>query len=128
MSDTHGTIHWTELNTTDVDAAKAYYAKVCSWEFDSMPMEEGGEYHVAKVGEQIVAGIFDLAAIPEMKDMDAHWLTYIAVDDVDAMARETESMGGKVHRAPWDVPDVGRVAILTDPTGAGFGAMTPSDR
>lgn len=127
MSNLHGTIHWTELNTHDVAAAKDYYAKTCGWSFDSMPMEDGIEYHVAKSGEQMVAGIFDLKAMPEMKDLPSHWLTYIAVDDVDAATKETEAMGGKIYRAPWDVPGVGRVAIIADPTGAGFGLMTPSD-
>lgn len=127
MSDQHGTIHWTELNTNDVDAAKAYYAKICGWSFDSMPMEQGGEYHVGRIGDQMIAGIFDLSAMPEMKDMLSHWLTYLAVDDVDAAAAETRAIGGQIYRAPWDVPGVGRVAIVADPTGAGFGIMTPAE-
>ncbi|MEM9584097.1 MAG: VOC family protein [Pseudomonadota bacterium] len=127
MSTPHGTIHWTELNTRDVDAAKAYYSKLCGWSFDTMPMEEGGTYCIGKIGDQMVAGLFDLTVMPETKDMESHWLTYIAVDDVDAAAKETEESGGKVYRAPWDVPGVGRVAIVADPTGAGFGIMTPSD-
>jgi len=126
MSANHGTIHWTELNTQNVEAAKAYYAKLCGWSFDSMPMEEGGMYHVAMLGDQMIAGLFDLSAMTEMKDFESHWLTYLAVDDVDASAKETESLGGKIYRAPWDVPGVGRVAIVADPTGAGFGIMTPT--
>lgn len=127
MSAQHGTIHWTELNTRDVEAAKAYYQKICGWTFDSMPMEEGGQYYIAKIGDQMVAGLFDLSVMPEMAEMDAHWLTYLAVDDVDAAAKETEALGGQIYRAPWEVPGVGRVAIVADPTGAGFGVMTPSE-
>ncbi len=125
MSETHGTVHWTELNTHDVEAAKAYYAKVCGWSFDEMPMDEGA-YYVAMKGEEMVAGLFDLALMPEMKDLPSHWLTYLAVDDVDASATDTEAMGGTIIRAPWDVDGVGRVAIVSDPSGAAFGLMTPS--
>ncbi len=125
MSETHGTVHWTELNSHDVEKAKAYYARVCGWEYDAMPMAEG-TYHIAKLGEQMVAGLFDLAVMPEMKDLPSHWLTYLAVDDVDAAAKETEAMGGNIIRAPWDVEGVGRIAIVSDPSGAALGLMTPS--
>ncbi|WP_298293935.1 VOC family protein [uncultured Litoreibacter sp.] len=125
MSETHGTVHWTELNTHDVDKAIAYYTKLCGWSFDKMPME-GADYHIAMKGDQMVAGMFDLAAMPEMKDLPSHWLTYLAVEDVDAAAKDTEALGGTIIRAPWDVEGVGRIAILTDPSGAAFGMMTPS--
>lgn len=125
MSDLHGTIHWTELNTRDVDKAVAYYTKVCGWRFDKTPMENG-DYYVAMKGDQMVAGVFDLTVMPGMKDLPSHWLTYLAVDDVDAAANETEAMGGSVIRAPWDVEGVGRIAILSDPSGAAFGMMTPA--
>jgi predicted enzyme related to lactoylglutathione lyase len=125
MSETHGTVHWNELNTHHVGKAKAYYAKVCGWSFDSMPMEDG-EYHVARIGEQMIAGVFDLSGMPEMKELPSHWLTYLSVDDVDATAQETQAMGGKIMRAPWDVPGVGRVSIICDPSGAALGIMTPS--
>jgi predicted enzyme related to lactoylglutathione lyase len=121
----HGTIHWNELNTFAPDKARAFYESVLGWAFDAMPME-GGTYLVARQGEAMVAGIFDmkLAGLPET--MPSHWLTYIAVDDVDARARQVEASGGKVLRAPWDVPGVGRVAIIQDAAGAGLGLITPA--
>jgi len=125
MSDLHGTVHWTELMTRDVAKAKAYYAKVCGWEFDEVPMEEG-IYHIARVGETMVAGIMDLADMPGMEAATPYWMTYLAVDDVDAAVKETAAMGGGVHRAPWDVEGVGRVAMISDPAGAALGIMTPT--
>ncbi|MEM7471613.1 MAG: VOC family protein [Pseudomonadota bacterium] len=127
MSEMHGTVHWTELNTHNIKAAKAYYADVCGWSFDTMPMEGEGEYTVGRLGEQMVAGLFDISAIPEMKDIPSHWLTYLAVDDVDAAVSATKAMGGQVYREPWDISGVGRIAIVADPSGASFGLMTPSD-
>jgi predicted enzyme related to lactoylglutathione lyase len=47
------------------------------------------------------------------------------VEDVDAAAKMTEELGGKVLLAPTDVPGFGRAAVLRDPQGAAFGVFTP---
>ena len=45
---------------------------------------------------------------------------YIAVDDVDAYAERVKAAGGAIHRAPDDIPGVGRFSVATDPHGAVF--------
>lgn len=125
MSDMHGKIWWSELMTRDVEGAKAYYAATCGWAFDAMPMSEG-TYHVGMAGGQPVAGIMDMAGLPGMEDVPPHWFTYIAVDDVDAAGAATETAGGTIIRPPFDVENVGRIVIVTDPTGAAVGLMTPA--
>ncbi|KNG92623.1 VOC family protein [Pseudaestuariivita atlantica] len=126
MGNRHGDIHWSELMTRDVAAARDYYSRVCGWTIDTMPMPEG-EYNVAKVGDDMVAGMMDMSAMPGMEDAPAHWFTYIAVADVDAAAAETKDAGGMVLRPPFDVPNVGRIVIVADPGGAAVGLMTPSE-
>jgi hypothetical protein len=123
--DDHGRIHWTELNTFEPAKARAFYEALLGWEIDEMPMP-GGSYLVARVGEDMVAGIFDmkLGGLPEKTP--SHWFTYIAVDDVDVRVAQVEAAGGKILRKPWDIPGVGRVAIIQDAAGAGVGLMTPS--
>lgn len=127
MSDIHGEIHWTELMTRDLDAAKRYYAETCGWSWQVMPMEGGGEYHIAMRGEEMVAGAMDMTGMPEMDQIPAHWFTYLAVDDVDAATAHTKELGGQVMREPFDVAGVGRISIVSDPSGAAVGLMTPSD-
>lgn len=124
-SDYHGEIHWPELMTRNLDAAKSYYAEICGWTWQVMPMEEGGEYHIAMRGEEMVAGAMDLAWLPDMEETPPRWFTYVAVKVEDAAAAKTTEMGGQVIRAPFDVAEVGRVAIVTGPSGAGVGLMTP---
>ncbi|MXU64457.1 VOC family protein [Oceanomicrobium pacificus] len=126
MSDLHGRIHWTELMTRDVQGAIDYYTKVCGWSVDGMEMPEG-MYYVAKKGDDMVAGMMNMAEMPGMEDVPPHWFSYIAVDDVDKAVDQTRSGGGTVMREPWDVGGVGRIAIIKDPTGAAIGLMTPSD-
>ena len=127
MSESHGKVWWNELNTRDTEGAKAYYGSVCGWSFDTMPMQDGsGDYIVAKIGDDMVCGIFDLSLVPGLDEVPSHWMTYFAVDDVDVAASETEAAGGQVMRPPWDVKGVGRISTIKDPTGAVMGLMTPA--
>ena len=128
MSEIHGTVYWNELNTRDVEAAKAYYGAICGWSFDTMPMTDGqGDYVVGKLGDQMVGGMFDMTGMPGMDQVPPHWLTYFGVDDVDAATKATAENGGTVIREPFDVTGVGRIAIVQDASGAAIGLMTPSD-
>jgi len=45
-------------------------------------------------------------------------MIYVAVDDVDENAKLAEELGAKIIRGPMDIPNVGRMAIIEDPTGA----------
>lgn len=126
MSDSHGTVCWSELMTRDPAAAKDYYGKVAGWSFSTMAMDGGTDYHVASIGDKMVAGIMDVARMEGMEGVPPTWFTYIAVDDVDLAVQQTRDGGGTVNREPWDIAGVGRIAIVTDPTGATFGLMTPS--
>ncbi len=128
MSEQQGAVWWTELMTREPGRARDYYAEICGWTFEEMDMAGGeGTYIVGKHGERAVIGIFDTSRKPEMQDMPPHWLSYFAVDDVDAATERTRALGGAVHRPPWDIPGVGRIAVVSDPTGAAMGLITPAD-
>lgn len=126
MSDMHGLTWWSELVTRNPEAARSYYGALCGWGWDRMETGEGGDYHVAVVQGRPVAAVMDMTGVPGMDRVPTRWFTYIAVDDVDAAVRATEERGGKVIRPPFDVPGVGRIAILEDPGGAAVGMMTPA--
>ncbi|MCJ8143490.1 VOC family protein [Ancylobacter sp. A5.8] len=119
----HGTIIWNELNTPDPEAARAFYATMFGWSFSAFPMADG-EYWIIRHGDKDLGGIFPLTA-PEFRDIPAHWLTYFAVDDVDAQVAAAVEAGGAVAKAPFDVPGVGRIAVVQDATGAYMAWMTP---
>lgn len=128
MAYDHGEIHWTELMTRDLEAAREFYAEVAGWSYQTMPMSDGsGDYHVAMVGERMVAGLMDITGMPGMDEVPAHWFTYIAVRDVDAAAKATAANGGTVVRPVFEVPGVGRIAVVQDPGGAAVGLMTPAE-
>lgn len=122
----HGTFCWNELTTSKVEPAKRFYTETLGWTFDGMPMPNG-TYWLAKSGDQMAAGIFDTSGT-DMESMPEFWLSYIAVDDVDARVAKAKKAGASVVREPFDVPGVGRIAILKQPNGAGIGWMTPVPR
>jgi predicted enzyme related to lactoylglutathione lyase len=71
-----------------------------------------------------VGGIFDISS-PDFQGVPESWMSYIAVDDVDARVAKAVKAGAKLMKPAFDVPGVGRIAILMQPDGAGIGWMTP---
>ena len=122
----HGHFHWNELVTRDVEKAKKFYAGTVGWTFDAMPMPDG-TYWVAKMGDAFVGGLFPIAG-PQWEGVPEHWMSYLAVDDVDARVEKAQSAVAKLMRPAFDIPGVGRIAILTEPGGAGVGWITPVPR
>ncbi len=123
----HGTFYWNELATTDVDGAKAFYSEMIGWNFDAMPMPdtEGGTYWILKSGDDMAGGL--MAMPPAVPDgTPPYWMSYVAVDDVDAAMAKVPDLGGSVLTEPFDIPNVGRMGVIQDPQGAVVSLMTPA--
>lgn len=120
----HGTFHWNELMTNDVDAAKAFYAETIGWTYDEFPMESGTYWVIMQDGKPAGGMMAWPDAAPEGEG--PRWFAHLAVDDVDARVAGVVAAGGKVLREPFDIPMVGRVAIVEDVTGASMGWITPA--
>jgi predicted enzyme related to lactoylglutathione lyase len=119
----HGHFHWNELLTRNVEGAKKFYGETIGWTFNAMPMPEGA-YWLAMYGAQPVAGLFPLSS-PQYDGVPECWMSYLAVDDVDARVKKAIAAGAKLMKPIFEVPNVGRIAVLTEPGGAGVGWMTP---
>ena len=122
----HGTFFWSELNTSDVEKAKAFFGQTIGWTFATMPNGDP-TYWIAFNDDVPQAGIVPLSMFAP-PGAPPHWFSYLAVDDVDKRLEALITAGGVILRAPFDVPDVGRIAIVQDPTGAPMGWMTPVER
>ena len=120
----HGHFYWNELMTRDAEKAKKFYGTTIGWTFEAMPMPDGGTYWVAKMGDQYVGGLFPLTS-PQFDGVPESWMAYLAVDDVDARVKKAVAAGAKLMRPIFDIKGVGRIAILTEPGGAGIGWITP---
>jgi len=113
------TFPWHELYVADTAQAKAFYSEVLGWGIEEYPMGEMGTYTMLQANGKAVAGIMGTNT-PQMGHIPAHWAVYVGVDDVDATITKAESLGASVVVPPMDVPNVGRMALLSDPQGAHF--------
>lgn len=113
--DEPGAMCWREVNVRDLPAASAFYTALFGLESRPMP-DPAMTYHTLHLGEQTVGGILQMDHHwpPELP---AHWMTYFAVDDLDAALKRVEAGGGKVHVPPFDTP-YGRISVISDPVGA----------
>jgi len=128
MPNQHGDFIWYELLTDDADAAQAFYADVFGWTARGAG-QPGMDYRLFEARDGEVGGLMPIS--DEMKAGGARpvWLGYIAVDDVDASVASITAAGGKAQMPAMDIPDVGRLAMMSDPQGAPFYVMRgASDR
>lgn len=121
MAGQNGVFGWNELMTTDVDAAMAFYAATVGWTFDEMKMGFS-TYWLAKTNGRPACGIMDMTGVAA-PGVAPHWFSYIVVDDLDARVVNVEPAGGVIQRKPFFIPGVGRIAIISDSTGATVGLM-----
>jgi predicted enzyme related to lactoylglutathione lyase len=111
----------TELSTTDVEKAKAFYGKLFDWKLEDMPVGEGMTYTTIGVGEGTGGGM--------MKQMvpgaPSAWMPYVGVADIQASTKKAKSLGATILRDVTPVMELGWLSILEDPTGAVIGLWQP---
>ena len=124
MPDTrqHGTFAWNELATSDPERAMEFFRRTLGWTFEEFSLEEG-PYWVASADGTPVCGIGNMAT-GAVAAAEPYWFGFIEVDDIDRRIEMARSEGAAILRPPHDVPGVGRVAVVRDPTGAAIGWMT----
>jgi len=120
---THGAFSWCELMTTDPDAARDFYSQLFGWGSKSMDMPNG-QYTTLQVGDTSIAGLTKIPA--DAKGMPPNWGCYVTVKDVDAACTRVKELGGNVIMPPFEIPTVGRMAVIQDPQGAPLSIITYS--
>src|SRR4051794_22979246 len=109
-----GTFSWSDLSTTDVDGAKAFYGALFGWTARDDDIPGGGTYTMFFLNGREVAG--GSAGAPAQGP--PHWNAYVTVASADETAERAAGSGATVVAPPFDVMDAGRMAVFQDPTGA----------
>jgi len=122
---TAGTFSWTDLSTTDQDAAKTFYTELFGWEINDAPIGDGSYYSMASIGGKDVAAISTQPQQQRDAAVPPTWNSYITVQSADAALERAGQLGGTVHAPAFDVMDVGRMGVVQDPQGAFFMAWEP---
>ncbi|MEV5547316.1 VOC family protein [Streptomyces sp. NPDC052309] len=107
---------WAELGTSDLEAAKRFYARLFGWRPETDPRQQAGGYTIARLGDAAVAALTQLY----QQAQPVAWNVSFAVSDADTAVRRITEAGGAVPLGPRDVFDAGRFAVAVDPTGAVF--------
>ncbi len=115
-----GAFSWFELGTTDDAGAKTFYADLFGWQPNDVAMDEQFSYTLLRIEDQDVAGLYGLMPEQRAQQVPPHWLSYVAVASVDEAVARAEALGGSVVTGPHDVFELGRMAVLQDPTGGVF--------
>ncbi len=117
---------WVETLQPDPRAALEFYGALFGWDaIGPGPMPDGGEYFVARLHGDDVAGI---ATLPPGGIAQPAWTTYIRAGELETTVRHVLAAGGRVIVAPFDAPPAGRIAIVEAPTGATFGLWESGER
>ena len=114
MVGSHGRFIWYELMTTDMEAAKTFYAEVVGWGTQDASTL-GIAYTLFTAGEASVSGLMDLSEDARKLGLRPTWLGYVGVNDVDASADRIKQLGGSVHVPPTDIPHISRFSVAVDP-------------
>ena len=118
-----GSFCWIELMAADAKGARDYYSQLFNWTVNEIPMGEMGTYYIFQKDGADSAAMFERT--PDMAGVPPFWMSYIAVEDADAATEKAKGLGAAVHKAPFDVFDNGRMAVLADPQGAAFSVWQP---
>ena len=118
MAATANSFVWYELMTSDLTAAETFYKGVVGWATQDAGMPE--PYTMVLAGGRAIGGLMTIPEEARKMGAPPCWVGYIGVPDVDAAAARVQAAGGALHRAPDDIPGVGRFAVVADPQGAGF--------
>jgi predicted enzyme related to lactoylglutathione lyase len=121
MVSRHGRFIWYELITTEVAAAKAFYAKVVGWNAQDASTP-GLAYSLFAAGSAPVGGLMELPEDARKMGATPRWVGYVGVDDADVAAERIKHLGGTVYVAPTN-SNIGRVSVIADPQTASLGIV-----
>ncbi len=119
-----GKFVWYDLITDDVAAVKVFYGGLFGWEFDDIETEKDNFTLASHRGVPIAGIVYLEREDPAVSQ--SQWVSSVSVPDVDRAAEYVKEQGGELHWGPKDVPDRGRVAIVSDPQGALFALVRAS--
>ena len=108
---------WNELQTSDIDNAKAFYGSVFGW---TSEIDQNG-YVVFSADGRAQAGAMKID--DSWGTVPPNWAVYFLVENVESYAAKTKDLGGSVAVPPTVAGEIGKFAALQDPQGGAFTVM-----
>jgi predicted enzyme related to lactoylglutathione lyase len=123
-SHAQGTFCWFELVANDAPTARRFYTTLLGWQIHEIPMGPESVYTIFRLNGRDVAAMYPREP-EDQKRGPTHWRSYVAVTSSDEMAAKARELGAEIIAEPFDAADVGRMAMIQDPTGASFALWQP---
>jgi len=120
-----GTFCWVELGTSNGNAGKKFYSELFSWDTEDYPTGPNMVYTMLRLDGKDVGGLYQLTDEMTSQGVPPHWLSYVSANNADETAAKVKEQGGALIKEPFDVMDIGRMAVVQDPTGAVFAIWQP---
>ena len=109
-----------ELCTPDAAKAKDFYSSLFGWSFTDNVMGPDMIYSTFKPDSGPGGGLYSMPGMPPF------WLAYVGVEDINASTEKATSLGATIHKGPMEIPNIGWMTILVDPTGATIALFQPA--
>ncbi len=117
---------WHELVSKDQAASGTFFSQLFGWTRKEVDAGKFGTYTLFMKDGQEIGGMMN--PTPDTPRKGSFWLAYLEVENIDHCAKRAPLLGGSVVVPPHDVPDVGRICVVADPTGALTYLMQPAAR
>jgi predicted enzyme related to lactoylglutathione lyase len=95
-----GRFVWYDLVTNDVETAIAFYSKIAGWGTEEFEMRPKEQYRIWTVTGAQIGDVVKLGPEHGPPGTQPYWMSHVEVPDVDATARETTALGGRVITPP----------------------------
>jgi predicted enzyme related to lactoylglutathione lyase len=115
-----GTQVWNECHSPDPERAAAFYADVFGCTGEATDLGDPVPYRTLQVDGRSVAGVWKL-----QEGEPPNWTTVFSVAACDDTVAQARQLGAEVVVEPFDIPSIGRYAVVRDPVGAVFGVLSP---
>ncbi|PSW13404.1 hypothetical protein C9J01_11245 [Photobacterium rosenbergii] len=117
------TFTWCDLSTFDFEEAKHFYTECLGWDYQDM----GEGYALCEGKGEATAGLYTMPENFQRMGMPSFWMSYIQVGDIYKTVELAKQHGAKVEVEPQLAAGGGMIALIRDPSGAGFTCYDGSD-
>jgi uncharacterized protein len=120
VTTTVGKFVWHEHVSPDPKQAERFYGQLFGWGTEVYQPGEADYTMIAARGQTHGGFATAIEGAPP-----PHWLSHVRVERLEETIEKATSAGGKLAAGPFEISEVGRVAILTDPQGAFISTYEP---
>ncbi|GGI57749.1 VOC family protein [Winogradskyella haliclonae] len=107
-------IIFADLSTYAPKVSIAFYERIFGWKYYKTE-----DYYTAFIGNKEVSGLYETPEKFKQMRMPHFWMTYIKVACLNTTINKAIHLGGIIEMT-YEIDDIGKVALIRDPQGAGF--------